>query len=96
MRPVEITVSPVAVVDPVSVGVMMLTFGNAGVKGLILLIDGDSSWRVSFVPPKLLCRCFRARWRVVESSASNIGVVSPLVRARILPLSSCGDDGRPG
>ena len=42
-RPVWITVSPVAKVDPVSVGVITFTFGTTGGRGIGLVLVSESS-----------------------------------------------------
>ena len=45
--------------DPVSVGVVILTFGNVGGNGMGLLRDGDSRCWLRLIPPKLLFRSVR-------------------------------------
>ena len=46
--------------DPVSVGVVILTFGTVGGNGMGLLGDGDSHCWLRLILPKLLFRSVRS------------------------------------
>ena len=90
-RPVLTTVSPV--VDPVSVGVVILTFGNVGGNGMGLLRDGDSRCWLRLIPPKLLFRSVRLLVWNAPPSGSMLGVDPPFFRVRLGPLSLLGVSG---
>ena len=79
--------------DPVSVGVVILTFGNVGGNGMGLLRDGDSRCWLRLIPPKLLFRSVRPFVLNAPPSGSKLGVDPPFFLVRLGPVSLRGVSG---